>query len=126
MRNATKNWICEKVKDFLIDDATLKADALQKKIKERYKVHISYKRVYMGKILALSQLYGDWDSSFNNLYRFKAQAESCSPGSIVNIEHHTINGKIRFSRMFFALKPCMDGFLNGCRPYLAVDSTFLT
>jgi len=59
VRNATKNWICEKVKDFLIDDATLKADALQKKIKERYKVHISYKRVYMGKILALSQLYGD-------------------------------------------------------------------
>jgi len=126
VRNATKNWICEKVKDFLIDDATLKADALQKKIKERYKVHISYKRVYMGKILALSQLYGDWDSSFNNLYRFKAQAESCSPASIVNIEHHTINGKIRFRRMFFALKPCLDGFLNGCRPYLAVDSTFLT
>jgi len=44
----------------------------------------------------------------------------------VNIDHYTINGKIRFRRMFFALKPCLDGFLNGCRPYLAVDSTFLT
>jgi len=60
VRNATKNWICEKVKDFLIDDATLKADALQKKIKERYKVHISYKRVYMGKELAPEKVYGDW------------------------------------------------------------------
>jgi len=27
---------------------------------------------------------------------------------------------------FFALKPCIDGFLAGCRPYLAIDSTFLT
>lgn len=25
-----------------------------------------------------------------------------------------------------ALKPCVDGFLNGCRPYLGVDSTVLT
>ena len=24
------------------------------------------------------------------------------------------------------MKPCIDGFLNGCRPYLVIDSTFLT
>jgi hypothetical protein len=35
-------------------------------------------------------------------------------------------GKIRFRRLFFAMKPCLDGFLNGFRPYLAIDSTFLT
>ena len=23
------------------------------------------------------------------------------------------------------MKPCVDGFLRGCRPYFAVDSTFL-
>jgi len=23
------------------------------------------------------------------------------------------------------MKPCVEGFLRGCRPYLAVDSTFL-
>ena len=34
--------------------------------------------------------------------------------------------KIRFCRLFFALRACVDGFLRGCRPYLAVDSTFLT
>ena len=28
--------------------------------------------------------------------------------------------------LFFTLKPCVDGFLRGCRPYLAVDSIFLT
>jgi hypothetical protein len=73
----------------------------------------------------LKHLYGDWDSSFDNLYRFKAQIESCYPGSLVIIDHHTINDKIKFRRLFFALKPCIDGFLNGCRPYLAIDSTFL-
>ena len=42
------------------------------------------------------------------------------------IDHHTINNKIRFNRLFFALKAYVDGFLRGCRPYLAVDNTFLT
>jgi hypothetical protein len=27
--------------------------------------------------------------------------------------------------LFFALEPYIDGFLRGCRSYLAVDSTFL-
>ncbi|XP_066323865.1 uncharacterized protein, partial [Miscanthus floridulus] len=36
--NATKHWICEKVKDWLIDDATLGAKALQKKLKEHHKI----------------------------------------------------------------------------------------
>jgi hypothetical protein len=99
---------------------------LQKKLKEHYKVSVPYKRVWMGKELAFRQIYGDWDRSFDNLYRFKAQVESTCPGSLVVIDHHTVTRKIRFKRFFFALKPCIDGFISGCRPYLAVDSTFLT
>ena len=71
-------------------------------------------------------MFGDWKESFNNLYRFKLEVEQSCPGSFVVIDHHTINKKVRFNRLFFALKPCIDGFLQGCRPYLAVDSTFLT
>ena len=85
-----------------------------------------YKRVYAGKELAHKRLFGSWDKSFNNLYRFKAEVERCSPGSFVVIDHHTIADQIRFNRLIFAMKPCIDGFLNGCRPYLAIDSTFLT
>uniref|UniRef100_A0ACD5UIK2 Uncharacterized protein n=1 Tax=Avena sativa TaxID=4498 RepID=A0ACD5UIK2_AVESA len=48
VKNATKHWICEKVKDWLIEDATLGAKALRKKLKEHYKIKIHYKRVYMG------------------------------------------------------------------------------
>ena len=56
MKNATKFWICEKVKDFLIVDATLGATELVKKLKEHHKVNINYKRVYDGKELALKRL----------------------------------------------------------------------
>lgn len=125
LKNASKFWVCEKVKDWLIEDATLGAKELQRRLKDNHKVKVHYKRVYMGKQLALNELYGDWDNSFDNLYRFKATIESSSPGSIFVIDHHTIKDKIRFRRLFFAMKPCIDGFISGCRPYLAVDSTFL-
>jgi len=39
---------------------------------------------------------------------------------------YEIDGKIMFRRFFFTVKPCIDGFLSGCRPYLAIDSTFST
>ena len=45
--------------------------------------------------------------------------------SFVVIDHHTIDNKIRLNRLFFSLKACVDGFLRGYRPYLAVDSIFL-
>ena len=108
-----------------MDDATVRATKLQRRIKDKFKVLMPYKRVYYGRQLAIDQLYGKWGSSFDNLFRFKEQIESSSPGSFVAIDHHTVGDKIRFNRLFFALKPCVDRFLRGCKLYLALDSTFL-
>jgi len=58
----------------------------------------------MGKDLALKQLYGNWDSSFDNLCRIKAQVESCCPGSLVVIVHHTINSMVRFRKTILCYK----------------------
>jgi hypothetical protein len=113
------------VLDWLKEDATVGAKELQRRLKDEHKVLIPYRRVWRGKNLALDKLYGPWDKSFDNLYRLKAQLDETCPGSFFVIDHHSINNKIRFNRLFFALKPCVDGFLRGCRPYLAVDSTFL-
>ncbi|WVZ52071.1 hypothetical protein U9M48_003164 [Paspalum notatum var. saurae] len=119
VRNASKHWIAAK-------NPNLGAKDLRSKLKEHYKVKIHYKREYMGMEVVRKQIFGDWDASFNNLYRFQAEIEKSSPGSQVTIDHHKIGTKNRFRRMFFALKPCVDGFINGCRPYLAIDNTFLT
>ena len=77
---------------------------LQQKLKEHRRVSINYKRVNMGKDLALKQLYGNWDSSFDNFCRFKAQDENCCPSSLVVIVHHTINSKVRFRKTILCFK----------------------
>ena len=61
------------------------------------------------------------------LYSFKAEVEKRSPGSVVEIDTEvTEDGKVLFSKFFMCLKPCIDGFKAGCRPYLSIDSSFLT
>jgi hypothetical protein len=89
--------------------------------------------VYYGKEMALDKMYGPCKESFNLLFTFKAEVEKACPGSVVEIDHHTVdykvNGKILnkecFIRVFVSFKACWSRFLAGCRPYLAVDATTL-
>ena len=62
--------------------------------------------MYDGKLLAMDKLFGNWKQSFDKLYKFKAQIEQTSPDSFVVIDHHTIEGKIRFNRFFFNESLC--------------------
>ena len=59
------------------------------------------------------------------LFNWRAEVLKRSPGSVIEIDLQKVDGKFYFHRFFCALKPCIDGFLEGCRPYLAVDSTAL-
>ena len=77
-----------------MEDASVGAKELQRRIKDKHKVYINYKRVYAGKELAQTQLFGSWDSSFDNLYRFKPEVERCSPGSFVVIDQLLIKSDL--------------------------------
>ena len=60
------------------------------------------------------------------MFSWKREIEKRSLSSVVEIEWEVVDKKRRFNRMFVALKPCIDGFLQGCRPYLGIDSIVLT
>ena len=83
--------------------------------------------MYNGRQRASDKLFGKWNDSFDYLFRFKAEIELRSPGSVVEVDTVTDpkDGKIRFSRFFYAFRASIDGFLNGCKPYISVDSTAL-
>jgi hypothetical protein len=55
--------------------------------------------------------------------------ESICPSSIIEIDVKKV-GKVgkrrRFKRIFVALKPCVDGFLAGCRPFIGIYASSLT
>lgn len=123
---ATNHWFKDRVINFLRADPTIGPKALKEKLEEKYCIKISYYVAWDGRQMALDEVLGDWEDSFETAFSWKKEIETRSPGSIVEVEWDIIGGKHRFSKMFVALKPCIDGFLNGCRPYLGIDSTALT
>ena len=101
------------------------AKKLQEELEDKYQVKIGYATVHLGLDKAAEHIYGTQEESFGYLFNFKAEIELRMPGSVVEID--VINHKtgVYFHRFFCCLKPSIDDFLNGCRPFLSMDSTTL-
>jgi hypothetical protein len=123
---ANNHWVKDRALKWLREDPTIQAKALKKKLEDHYPVKLSYWKVWDGRQMALDVLQGVWEDSFVHVFSWKREIEKKCPGSVVELEWDVMNNNRRFSRMFVALKPCIDGFLEGCRPYLGIDSTVLT
>ncbi|CAO2190652.1 unnamed protein product, partial [Urochloa humidicola] len=122
---ASYHWVAEKAVPFLIKDSNIPCTKLQKELEAKYNVTIGYGTVWAGKQLAAEKVFGTWEESFALLFNFKAEVELKMPGSVVEIDVVERDDGVYFNRFFCCFKPSIDGFLNGCRPYLSIDSTAL-
>jgi hypothetical protein len=110
---------------FLKKKPSIGVKALQEALQDKYSIDINYQTVVYGKQRACDKLFSKWDDSFDWLYRFKAEVEMRSPGSILEIDTETVDDNVHFKRFFCCFKAQIDGFRNGCRPYISIDSTTL-
>ena len=60
---ATKYWVCEKVKDWVLENPKVTAKELQRRIKDEYKVLVHYKRVLSCLVIGKRVLTTCTDSS---------------------------------------------------------------
>lgn len=60
--------------------------------------------------MALEQILGKVTDSCDDALSFKAEVETTNIVSIVDIEYASVRRKMRFTRMFVALKAYVDGF----------------
>jgi hypothetical protein len=123
---ASSSWVSERVGDWLRKNPSAGAKEVKSKLEDEFHVKVTYNKAWEGRRAALNQIHGKWEESFQLVYNFKAELERRCPGSIVEIDCTRVGDKVYFSKIFVALKPCIDGFIHGCRPYLGVDSTHLT
>ncbi|CAN6274954.1 unnamed protein product [Urochloa humidicola] len=124
-KNPSQKWVASKAVPIIRDFPKIGAKELQDKLQNDHKVTIKYDTVWRGKEKALAEVYGKWEESFEDLFRWKAEVMKRCPGSVVEIDILEVDGQVYFHRFFCALKPCIDGFLEGCRPYLSIDTKTL-
>jgi hypothetical protein len=122
----TSNWIAERVVYWLKEKTTKGPKELHADLKKRYSIEIPYDKVLGGKEKALDMIFGKWDDSYDLVPTYRVELLKSLPESIVEFDTEKHQGDVCFWRCFVALKPCIDGFLEGCRPYIAIDATHLT
>jgi hypothetical protein len=123
---ASNKWVADIVVDLLREQPEMGPTELHERLQKKYSMDVPYYRVVRGKARAFDMIYGKWDDSYELLPTYQAELMRSVPGSVVDLETEDHNGNVCFKRSFVALKPCIDGFLQGCRPYIAMDATHLT
>jgi hypothetical protein len=121
----TSVWVASKALPIIVKKPHIGAKELQTTLQDTYKCITAYDTVWYGKEKALKVLYGTWEESFQLLYSWKEAVLQKSLDSVIEIDVRVEDGRFYFTRFFCALGPCIIGFLQGCRPYLSVDSTAL-
>jgi hypothetical protein len=119
------SWIASLALPILTKKPHMGAKELQTTFQDKHNCKIRYETVCKEKEKACAQLYGTWEDIFQLLFRWKEAVLEVMPHSVIEIEIVQEEGQLSFRRFFCAFGPCLQGFREGCRPYLSVDSTAL-
>jgi hypothetical protein len=125
---ASQSWVADRLTDWLKKNPKKGPKAVKEKLEGDYGIKIKYSKAYSVLQLALQQIHGKYEESFKLLFNWKAQMEITCPGSLIEIDVKKVGkaGKRkRFKRIFVVLKPCVDGFVAECRPFIGVDASSL-
>jgi hypothetical protein len=79
-------------------------------LEEKYKYEIHYDTVWRGQ-LALKELHGSWEESFQTLFNWRAEVLSRSPGSVIEVDFKEVDGKICF-HCFLYISPLHSRILR--------------
>ena len=93
-------WVTERAIPLLKRKPTMGASAVKEELEDKYKININYQTMWYGRHWAADKLFGKWSNSYDWLYRFKVGVELRSPGSVVEIDTVTVDGKVHFTRFF--------------------------
>ncbi|KAK4385853.1 hypothetical protein Sango_2709300 [Sesamum angolense] len=96
-------------------------------VKDQTGYDVPYQKAWYSLKMAREIVYGTWESSVQKLPAYLGAIQKYNPGTIVEWKHkgfQASTGKYVMGYVFWAFKPCIDGF-QFCRNIISVDGTHL-
>ncbi|KAK4404641.1 hypothetical protein Sango_0832700 [Sesamum angolense] len=96
-------------------------------VKDQTGYDVPYQKTWYSLKMAREIVYGTWESSVQKLPAYLGAIQKYNPGTIVEWKHkgfQASTGKYVMGYVFWAFKPCIDGF-QFCRNIISVDGTHL-
>ena len=131
-RKLDTSVISHHVKNLVEINPRVPVSTIQATIAQQFQYQIKYKKGWCAREKALDSVYGDYDKSYNELPALLLAMTHFIPGTIVRYQTkdaYDQQGQVHqdykfFHRLFWAFKPCIDGFPY-CKRMIQVDGTWL-
>ncbi|CAK8565945.1 unnamed protein product [Lathyrus sativus] len=131
-RKLSSEIVSHSIRELVNSDASLKVKVIIAHILEKYGYIISYRKAWIAKCKAVESLYGNWETSYNDLPQWILVMKTFLPGTVIDLQTlpaissdgSQISGKRIFHRLFWAFHSCIRGFAY-YKPIVQVDETWL-
>ncbi|KAL4272726.1 hypothetical protein GQ457_13G021660 [Hibiscus cannabinus] len=131
-RKLDSDVISRHVKMLVEANPRVTVSTIMASIKQQFEYQIEYGKGWYARDKALKKVYGNYEKSYNELPPLLNAMVLFVPGTIVryktkdvcNRERELLQGKKIFDKLFWAFKPCIDGFPY-CKRMVQVDGTWL-
>ncbi|KAK1379316.1 SWIM-type domain-containing protein [Heracleum sosnowskyi] len=129
--NLNSSHIVEAIKAQIVADPTIKEKVLMATTKNVFGYQPGRKKVRNAKKLAMNEVHGSWEGSYEDLPHLMEALQSFNVGTKVDwfFKEDELGEcgsleEVTFKRVFWAFKPCVDGFQH-CMPVIQIDGTHL-
>ncbi|XP_073127419.1 uncharacterized protein [Henckelia pumila] len=120
---ANASWVANLVKEKLRGEPSYRPCTMMKDLQRDYGVELEYHRVWAGKEMAMHDIHGTDEGSYDKLRWYCQNVKETNPGSFVECEIDPMTQKFR--RLFICFHACLVGFISGCRPLIFLDGTHI-
>ncbi|CAK8576341.1 unnamed protein product [Lathyrus sativus] len=111
-RKLSSEMVSHSIRGLVNRDASLKVKVIIAHILEKYRYIISYRKAWIAKCKAVESLYGNWETSYNNLSQWILVMKTFLPETITDLQTlpaisndgSQISGKRIFHRLFWAFR----------------------
>ncbi|KAM3295464.1 hypothetical protein ACQJBY_038010 [Aegilops geniculata] len=127
----SSKWLGNKMLETIRSDPNTIVPAIVDKVKRQFGVEVPKMMAWRAKRKAKDIVLGDHKRQYKRLRDYLETVKATNPGSRCIVA--TVSGKTRenptagprFHGLFFCLNACVEGFLNGCRPFIGLDGCFI-
>ncbi|CAN1131995.1 hypothetical protein LINPERPRIM_LOCUS14139 [Linum perenne] len=122
-QQASVQWVANSVEQRLLENPNCKPKEILEEIHRMHGITLSYKQAWRGKERIMAVMRGSFEEGYRLLPQYCEQVKRTNPGSIAAVYGNPIDNC--FQRLFISFQASIYGFLNGCRPLLGLDRTYL-
>ncbi|CAK8563938.1 unnamed protein product [Lathyrus sativus] len=85
-RKLSLEMVSHSIRELVNRDVLLKVKVIIAHILEKYRYNISYRKTWIAKCKVVESLYGNWETSYNDLPQWILVMKTFIPGTIIDLQ----------------------------------------